>query len=62
MLKRRSSQKKEPLATSQNYPMILSKLATARGFNGETCRPSLGQLLDLEKALDLLEVSLICTQ
>jgi transposase len=27
-----------------------SKLATARGFNGETCSNSLGQLLDLEKA------------
>ncbi|WP_287734626.1 hypothetical protein [Microcystis sp. M113S1] len=42
--------------------MILSKLATARGFNGETCSHSLGQLLDLEKALDLLKVSLICPQ
>ncbi|WP_446425761.1 IS1634 family transposase [Microcystis aeruginosa] len=27
-----------------------SKLATARGFNSETCSQSLGQLLDLEKA------------
>ena len=27
-----------------------SKLATARGFNNETCSQSLGQLLDLEKA------------
>ncbi|WP_420372197.1 hypothetical protein [Microcystis aeruginosa] len=27
-----------------------SKLATARGFNGETCSQSLGQLLDSEKA------------
>ncbi|GBE75641.1 hypothetical protein myaer87_28680 [Microcystis aeruginosa NIES-87] len=27
-----------------------SKLATARVFNSETCRQSLGQLLDLEKA------------
>ncbi|WP_192845980.1 hypothetical protein [Microcystis aeruginosa] len=41
--KKEIKSKKEPLATSQNYPMILSKLATARGFNGETCGHSLGQ-------------------
>ena len=28
----------------------IEKLATARGFNSETCSQSLGQLLDLEKA------------
>jgi hypothetical protein len=29
--------------------ILKSKLATARGFNAETCSHSLGQLLELEK-------------